>query len=589
MNRTRSNGASGGSQLGWKGERVLPHEISAGGHYDQTGGEMGHSMTRRAITYARVSGDDAKNTGGLNLQSQMEMCRQYCEERGFVIVAEFAEDDRGASGADFDLPMLRKALEMARAREFDVLVARELDRFARSLAKQLIVEGEFKRAGVTVEYALAQYEETPEGQLTKHVRAIIAEYEREKITERMVRGRWNSVRAGNVLAYGRAPYGYRLADDRHSLLIHEAEAAVVRSVFLWYTQGDNGQGPLTIAGIVRKLSELRVPTLCDTGAYKGRQKRKGYGEWTRGSVARILKSETYAGRWYHGKTSTKDGKPVAAPRERWLGVDVPAIIDRELWKTAQERLAENRRHVRREARHQYLLSRRVTCAKSGHKMKANPACGARLYYNCPATHDRDYVPACDLPGFNASQVDGAVWCWIKSFLTSPETLAKGLQEYQAGKDKENAPLRERLRTIESLLTDNQAQLERLLDLYLAGDFAREMLIERKALLETTISALQRERDSLARQIETRTLTGEQIRGIQDFAAQVAKGLDVIQESFEARRRVIELLDVQATLTIEDGQKVAHVRCALGDDSLLVVPQHLCYNAPTLASCEASDI
>jgi DNA invertase Pin-like site-specific DNA recombinase len=60
-------------------------------------------------------------------------------------VAELAEDDRGASGADWSLPKLNQALDMARAGEFDVFVTRELDRFARSLAKQLVIEGEFKR------------------------------------------------------------------------------------------------------------------------------------------------------------------------------------------------------------------------------------------------------------------------------------------------------------------------------------------------------------------------------------------------------------------------------------------------------------
>ena len=57
-----------------------------------------------------------------------------------TIVAELAEDDRGASGASFELPELSKVLELARTSAFDVLVVRELDRLSRRLAKQLIVE-----------------------------------------------------------------------------------------------------------------------------------------------------------------------------------------------------------------------------------------------------------------------------------------------------------------------------------------------------------------------------------------------------------------------------------------------------------------
>ena len=47
------------------------------------------------------------------------MCRDYALSKGYTIVAELAEDDRGASGASFDLERLNQALEMARAAEFD--------------------------------------------------------------------------------------------------------------------------------------------------------------------------------------------------------------------------------------------------------------------------------------------------------------------------------------------------------------------------------------------------------------------------------------------------------------------------------------
>ena len=63
------------------------------------------------------------------------MCRKYALASEYMVIAELAEDDRGARGADFDLPMLNKALKMAQAGEFDALIVREIDRFARNLAK----------------------------------------------------------------------------------------------------------------------------------------------------------------------------------------------------------------------------------------------------------------------------------------------------------------------------------------------------------------------------------------------------------------------------------------------------------------------
>ena len=134
---------------------------------------------KRAVLYARVSSDD-RGKEDRNLLGQLDMCREYASAHGWEVVEELAEDDRGASGASFELPQLLKALNMASSQTFDVLIVREIDRLSRRLAKQLIVEEEFKRHGVDIEYVLGEYDETPEGVLLKNVRAVIAEYERLK-------------------------------------------------------------------------------------------------------------------------------------------------------------------------------------------------------------------------------------------------------------------------------------------------------------------------------------------------------------------------------------------------------------------------
>jgi site-specific DNA recombinase len=109
-------------------------------------------MTKRAVLYARVSSDDRANEGR-NLSGQLNMCRSHASEKGWTIVAELAEDDRGASGAELDLPQLNHFLGMASRREFDVLVVREIDRLSRSLPKRLFIEDELNKAGIHIEYS----------------------------------------------------------------------------------------------------------------------------------------------------------------------------------------------------------------------------------------------------------------------------------------------------------------------------------------------------------------------------------------------------------------------------------------------------
>ena len=110
-------------------------------------------MTKRAVLYARVSSDD-RGTDGRNIAGQLDMCREYAQERGYQIVAELHEDDQGASGAILELPQLNQVRDLARAKAFDVLVVRELDRLSRSLPKQLLLEGQFKHQGIKIDYVL---------------------------------------------------------------------------------------------------------------------------------------------------------------------------------------------------------------------------------------------------------------------------------------------------------------------------------------------------------------------------------------------------------------------------------------------------
>jgi site-specific DNA recombinase len=525
-------------------------------------------MEKRAILYARVSGDDRGNDGR-NLAGQLDMCREYAERQGWHVVEELAEDDRGASGASFELPQLDRIRDMANNGEFDILVVREVDRLSRNLAKQLIVEEELKRTGVQIDYALADYPDTPEGRLNKHIRATIAEYEREKITERMTRGRLLKVRAGNVMPHGQTPYGYTSGevDGKTMLIVHEPEAKIVRAVFTWFVHGDESGRPLSIRAITRKLEG--VPTRQDISGRRG--KRRGYGEWSKSTIHGMLKNETYAGAWRYSKCR---GKPSRNPIDRQTVVEVPAIISRDLWKAAQERCLENKKTSKRNRKYRYLLSGRLTCGECGAKLIGHTCVDRRYgreyaYYHCPALNYPEHYPGHTCTGmrFRVDQVDEVIWEWISSLLREPQTLEEALIAQKEKREEENGPIRGRLDIVGDLLADNQRQLERLLDLYLNSDFSKDVLMDRKGRLESTIEGLEKERANLCTHLKARTVTAEQIQSIQDFALKMAKGLTAVDtdDSFELRQQILDQLHLQAILSVEDGVKVAHACCILGED------------------------
>ena len=522
-------------------------------------------MTKRAITYARVSGDD-RHKEGRNLASQIDDGRAYCQKRGYRIVAELAEDDRGASGASWDLPMLNQALDMARRGEFDILVTRELDRLARGLAKQLVIEGEFKRHGVEIEYILGEYDDSPEGQLNKNIRAVIAEFEREKINQRMTRGRRNIVKAGKVMLHGnKPPYGYHVQDKE--LVIYEPEARIVTLIYTWYVQGDER---LSIKAIARRLTGMRIPTRTD---HSGGYKKRGRGEWSEGTVSDMLSNESYAGTWHYGK---RDKESRHNPRDTWLSVEVPAIVSREVWERAQKRKIRNRELATRNSKYEYLLGRRVSCGQCNKfKMFGKAVQGGKYkYYCCPGTRRG----SCDQGYFPVLQVDGAVWQWIRGLLLDPEHLRQELEEQRERLKQDIAPLHDRVVVIDDLLADKRGQLEKLLDLYLAGDFPRDVLTEKKLRLESLIASLEGERQAVTYAARQRLLSDKDIKTIEDMARKLSGELEVADVDFAARRQLIDTLDCRARLAVENGRKVAHVKCIIRPEETLSIEDATTRNA-----------
>ena len=171
--------------------------------------------------------------------------------------------------------------------------------------------------------------------------------------------------------------------------------------------------------------------------------------------------------------------------------------------------------------------------------------------------------------FRVDHVDSAIWEWIKSFLKDPKSLNQKLNLSRQERDKKNKPLYERLKVADDLLAENQAQLDRMLDLYQAGKSkeTKEAVSDRIERLRETVNKLKRERVELNAKLEAQTITAEQIREIESFADMMREEIDLADQDFKARRYMIIRLNATATLTIEDGEKVAHASCLIGKKRL----------------------
>jgi site-specific DNA recombinase len=403
---------------------------------------------------------------------------------------------------------------------------------------------------------LAEYDDTPEGRLQKHIRATVAEYEREKIKERSVRGRRNVVKLGKVMTAGNSPYGYQLSEDGKSLVVYEPEAKIVGLIFGWYVDEQIGY-----AKIAKRLTYMGVPTWVDARP-KYTYKKRGPAEWASSSIGSILKNQTYIGKWHYCK---QGGGPL-------IQVSVPAIITDLQWKQAQYIREDHSRTNTRNTKREYLMQQRLTCIctyaiqarQFGRKEKQYP------YYYCPSHNGNTGVvhTKCGLPYYRADYVDRVVWDWLVDWFRDPDDLRRKLEAYQAEREQANAPIMAALKVNDDLIAENQRQLDRLLDAYQSGVFDLDAVTERKHRLDETIAALGREREKLQGRLAGE-LTSDEIKSLFQFSSELSRGLDKMSKNFAARRKVIEMLDVRGILVVEGNERVCNASFILGEKRLVV--------------------
>jgi site-specific DNA recombinase len=317
------------------------------------------STAAPCVTYSRVSTDDQVQAYGLT--SQRHELRELARRKGYPVAAEFS--DEGISGATLDRPALTQLRDGVRDGRYRVVLVHSPDRLARTLVHQLVLLEEFKRAGARVEFLTTPAEDTAEGRLLLNVSGVIAEFEREKIRERTLRGKREKARRGLVVAPGRAPYGYQPDPDHPGrLVIHEPEAAVVRRIYQWLA--DERQ---SLRAIVERLHREGVPARVVS--------------WGTTQVRRILAETTYSGTAHYNRTQTHpDGRLRRRAREEWIAIPVPAIVTAEQHATAAAQLARNRALLAgRPAPTPSLLRGLLVCETCGQTYRAATYRGRRRH------------------------------------------------------------------------------------------------------------------------------------------------------------------------------------------------------------------
>lgn len=350
--------------------------------------------------YIRLSVSDGSDIS-LSVKNQKAIINRFMErefEGRYEIYRTYTDD--GISGTTDDIRIsFKEMIHDIKAGRINCVVSKTLSRIFRNYSDQgYFLEEFFPEMGIrfiTVESPRIDTYTDP-GILHGYELPLngIVNDRYAEATSAAVRQTFKNMRCEGKFQGGFPPYGYmRDPEDRHSFVVDNDAADIVRQIFYWYVCRH-----LSIEAIKNRLNSMKIPNPSGYKKEKGLKyanpavKSEESFAWTSRTVRMILTNRTYLGEMVQGRSkviSYKVHRQIRVPKEKWDIVENrhEPVIETEIFQKAQE-LLELNGNVRTCGGEISLLSGFIYCADCGRKMHKRKS-GKREYYACSTYYKRN--------------------------------------------------------------------------------------------------------------------------------------------------------------------------------------------------------
>ena len=432
---------------------------------------QGKAQVNRAAIYARVSDKSQDGEDKTSIAEQIGDMEAYCQGKGLTITARYQEVGRGWSKKR---PEFQRMLADARRGLFDTIVCWKSDRLSRGMYPAAALMEVVEAHQIRLEAVMDAIDMKTFGLM-----AAIAKIELDNFRERSTMGKRGTAKQGRVPTGG-LPYGYRIGDDGMPQVVEE-QAEVVRRIFHMYV--NDGMGTRSIAA---RLTDEGIPI------------QTGKPMWRQSYVHHVLGNATYTGTWVYGKSrhiSTEDGMRVYdQPKETWIEIPIPQLIDDETWELAQGLKKQRSRRAKRNTKVTYLLQHLLRCGECGRNFHARSSWTTtsvrngksykkelttpRRYYICNGMQSLR-LTCRERPYIRAERFEGPIWSEVKRVIQNPDLLVGGLDPPDS---QESSRLEEEITRTERDLRSIQRREERAITLFVSGKITEAQLDDQRKFI-----------------------------------------------------------------------------------------------------------
>lgn len=334
------------------------------------------NMKTSICCYIRVSTEEQGQ--GYSLEVQEEFLTKFAKNNNWEIGKVYSDEE---SGYSFNRTALRQLLVDAKLKKFDLVLVYKVDRFSRNLKDLLNLVDELESYGVALKSATEPYDTTTSaGKMMFQQLGSFAEFERNRIVERVVPGMKKSLQHGNWQG-GKPPYGYVYNKEKKLLEVNPEEVKIVKLIFSMYLDNKS------ISYISGYLYEQGYRTRCG-------------GKFYPTLVCDILKNKIYLGKLEWGRRTIDKAEHKKTGLYKVVKNDPAkvvlikgrheAFISQEDFDLVQQKLAANRKgKLHRNRNAGYPLTGILYCGECNHRFR-----GANLLYSRKTDQRKRYYRCC---------------------------------------------------------------------------------------------------------------------------------------------------------------------------------------------------
>ncbi|MGN0744557.1 MAG: recombinase family protein [Christensenellales bacterium] len=461
---------------------------------------------RKVVFYGRVSSEHEAQLAAL--ENQVEWYDEQAKYHpNWTVLRKYI--DEGITGTQAKKrDAFMEMIEDAKYGEFDLIVTREVPRFARNTVDTLLVTRELKNYGVEVYFVFEDiWTMDGEGEFRLTLMASIAQDESRKTSERVKAGQAISRQKGVLYGNGNI-LGYNRVGDTY--IINEEQAETVRMIYDLYLKG------FGFVKIAKELMRLK------------RRNSSGLVKWDCTIISRVLHNATYKGykcylkSWRNNFLEQKIIRNHDEDTYMYVKGDFEPIISEEIWdqckalrdsKTAKRVDARGNIVEKGERRSENIWVKKLVCKCGSHfrmdKWHINKT-GITYGYKCYNILNNgskqarieaglDTTGYCDMGTIADWKMDMMVWNLLEQLHMHIDSIAqKSYNYYDRGCKTIQHTNTDEIEQLTEKLNREQRKLENLTEMRAGGEITKEEYQENKYKVNSNILKLEQRIDELKR-------------------------------------------------------------------------------------------